>query len=480
MTTTSFHPLIDDLASPFSLLLPYVRSSDLLMVRLSCRAAWTSIQHPHGHAASSQTQPRQCGCVDSTVRARQARRVCGCAVGALVHESLHRGNIVERAVSDGHVPLLRWALEAGANVDVHAARAIGALGNEQLARTLISDRPSFWTPVVEGLASGGHGVVLHKLLTDTQAGDHPPPSNMARWEIARHGLAQCASYVRPEASWWRENMLSFVLSSGDLAFVQWVVGDATLDPDSGLAFHAAYSGSVAVLEYVVEQHGAALTPGAARAAALHGHVEVLRWLLARECPLDDGVIVEAARGGHVPALECLVDEFGVALVDEAADGAAHRGHLEALQWLVSHGCPVNQERVACCACIGNDESLIRWWIDAGHDWNAQRCSVAANSRCNVRVLRFLHERGVALHPDMLFNAVVCKDLDSFYYGLAHGGTVDARVATFVVKQDQLAFMEVILKQRLFRVSDDSTILRTVRSAGSAAMKKLFARRGIDV
>jgi hypothetical protein len=401
------------------------------------------------------------------------RRTCRAAWLGIQHPAVHKGNIVDIGLKDRHVPLLEWAVSIGANVDADSVRAMATLGSEQLTCLLVSTVPKYYEAVIEGLAEGGHGPTLEGLLSDPRVIEHHV-TMVARREMASRALVGCVQLVNSDATWWRENMLSWVLGSGDLEFVQWVVGDAVLDVDAGLANHAAQGGSTGILAFLVER-GVTLTAGTARAAALHGHLDALRWLVAHGCPLDGEALVEAARAGHVHVLEYLVDELDMPLVDNAAYGAAYKGQLATLQWLVAHDCPLDEAQVARCACVGTDDKILRWWVEAGYRWERDQCLATANNRRNAQVARFIHEHGGDLGADFLASAAIVHDLDEFRYGVAHGASVTSRAITLVVHQHQVAIMAYIIDEGLFEL--DEGILQHVRRYGSPEMRALLEARG---
>jgi hypothetical protein len=83
-------------------------------------------------------------------------------------------------------------------------------------------------------------------------------------------------------------------------------------------------------------------------AAMGGHLEVLQWLHANDCPWNERTCMLAAR----------------------------RGHLEVLQWAIENGCPWDEEELYIAAAEKGHETIVRALIELGADVNKARYSGA--------------------------------------------------------------------------------------------------------
>jgi hypothetical protein len=131
---------------------------------------------------------------------------------------------------------------------------------------------------------------------------------------------------------------------------------------------AAMHGQLALLQWLLDpaSHSASPTDlrrsfGAiAAAAAEGGHLEVLRWARPSLAPGDapEAVVADAAAGGHLPAQEWLLDQGSPA--DESCyEAAAKAGRLGALQLLRARGCDWDYDTTTAAAEHGRTEAL-RW------------------------------------------------------------------------------------------------------------------------
>ena len=110
-------------------------------------------------------------------------------------------------------------------------------------------------------------------------------------------------------------------------------------------------------------------------AARGGHLEVLKWARANECPWDDYMCAEAASGGHLEVLQWLRAEK-CPWDKRTCKFAAECGHLEVLQWARANGCLWNAQTCACAA-RGGKLVVLQWARANGAPWDEQTCAFAA-------------------------------------------------------------------------------------------------------
>jgi len=106
-------------------------------------------------------------------------------------------------------------------------------------------------------------------------------------------------------------------------------------------------------------------------AALHGHMDILRWLHADPWSMDAGNVrgnhacAEAARGGHLPALQFLRRK-GHPWNSQTLAHAARRGDVPMLDWLEAEGClrrgGIMATSVFEAAASGGHLATIQWFF----------------------------------------------------------------------------------------------------------------------
>jgi serine/threonine-protein phosphatase 6 regulatory ankyrin repeat subunit B len=285
------------------------------------------------------------------------------------------------AAANGHVEVVRWLLDQGADAKRRAdigARALdlaAETGHLEIVRALIERNPALLDlpgvadrTALMAAVENGHIDVVSWLLdrrADATRGDKEGfraldfAAKNGHLEIVRL-LAQRnpALLALPHPRGITPLMIAAVF--GHPSLVKWFL-DRGSDPSLrvegfGRALDgAAEKGALEVIHVLLEHDAGLLElPGlngrtALSAAARNGHVAVVRWLLDRgaaPAQRDDDdahALYLAANNGHLPVVQLLL-ERNPAMIDlpgikggTTLLSAAVGGHLEVVAWLLDHG-----------------------------------------------------------------------------------------------------------------------------------------------
>ena len=94
-------------------------------------------------------------------------------------------------------------------------------------------------------------------------------------------------------------------------------------------------------------------------AASQGHINVIKWLRANNCPWSQYTCAHAAEHGHLDVLQWLRAN-GCPWDVWVCTYAAARGHLDMLKWAVAHGCDWSY-RAYVLAKAGNHQHVVAWF-----------------------------------------------------------------------------------------------------------------------
>ena len=114
----------------------------------------------------------------------------------------------------------------------------------------------------------------------------------------------------------------------------------------------------------------------AHRAALHGHLELVKWLCGDGgFAMDWAVMWKAAKSGNLELVRWLRAE-GCPWNSTASASAAGSGHLEVLQWLRTNGCP--WDWFTCVRAVDSGHvGVLRWARENGCEWDASTRDWAA-------------------------------------------------------------------------------------------------------
>ena len=210
--------------------------------------------------------------------------------------------------------------------------------------------------------------------------------------------------------------------------VDWAVS-CGVKADASLGIALAAAGSVPALARAAEL-GAPLTLLQARAAARHGRLDALKWLL-EQAAWDSGwwslVCADAAYWGHLEVLELALEtnvRFDIWVTYHAAwqgrlellkwamangapwhglacDAAASAGRLDVLKWAWKKGLPCDEE-TCLAAAKGGHLDVLSWAVDSGLDENCfGPCWGASSCVCYPCMARAAEDAGHPLVADWI-------------------------------------------------------------------------------
>ena len=132
--------------------------------------------------------------------------------------------------------------------------------------------------------------------------------------------------------------------------------------------------------------------------ACHGNLEMVKYCVANECPIDETACENAAENGHLEVLKYLREEAKVPWTWVTASMAALNGHLHILEYLVER----KYDKYDACACWyaarnGHLDCLKYLHETAKAPWNYWCVQVAHESN-NPECLQYLLDNNCPL-PD---------------------------------------------------------------------------------
>jgi hypothetical protein len=187
---------------------------------------------------------------------------------------------------------------------------------------------------------------------------------------------------------------------------------------------AARYNKLAELQYLHSQ-GCVWPLGLLEVAATSGHLELLRWCHEHGCPFREVRMApaHAAQSGNVELMAWVLQQPGTQLSVHAMKAAAVAGRLAMCKCLYAQQCPWDSSSTSAAACHGHVD-VLHWLCDNSCPWEARELCVSAAQGGSVAVLTHLQQQGlldsVALLTELLDEAAMACELAAAKWLRAQG------------------------------------------------------------
>jgi hypothetical protein len=161
------------------------------------------------------------------------------------------------------------------------------------------------------------------------------------WQVAKTNKLELLKWAREEKKCeWDEETINIAALQGNMEMVKYCVANEC-PIDEWACAYAARNGHLEVLKYLHEEVKAPWDFRTATRAAQNGHLHILEYLVERKFDKYDEYACErAAESGHLDCLKYL-RETAKAPWDEDAVRVAHEeNQTECLQYLLDNNCPL--------------------------------------------------------------------------------------------------------------------------------------------
>jgi hypothetical protein len=161
------------------------------------------------------------------------------------------------------------------------------------------------------------------------------------FEVARTNKLELLKWAREEKGCeWNEWTIGDVARQGNLEMVKYCVANQC-PMDEETCAYAAIGGELECLKYLHEQVKAPWDSRTAVVAGLSGHLHILEYLVERKYDkFDDGACWCAAKYGHLDCLKYLRETAKAPWNSRAVQRAHENNQHECLQYLLDKNCPL--------------------------------------------------------------------------------------------------------------------------------------------
>ncbi len=144
------------------------------------------------------------------------------------------------------------------------------------------------------------------------------------------------------------------ISTLEVAWEHYPWGMFGKDDETYFCYEVAETNKLELLKWAREEKECDWDYGTSDAAARHGNLEMVKYCVANECPIDKEACAHAAFNGHLEILKYLREEVKAPWDEYTAIWAAENGHLHILEYLVER------------EYDEYDESACTWAAKNGH------------------------------------------------------------------------------------------------------------------
>jgi hypothetical protein len=242
-------------------------------------------------------------------------------------------SICNYAARSGSVPLLMWLKEHGSVFKPSCSADAAACAHQHVLQFLRDEGCEWNWAACSAAARHGHLAIL-KWLHEQGC---PWKQKQICCDAAESGSMEILLYLRDQGCEYNAHTLTGAAAQGHLALCEYLVAEQC--PSNTMACdHAADGGYLEIVRFLHESGCPWSEQSICNAAAGRGSIEMLQYLLQKDCFLSERVMSAAAQRGHLHMCQYLYAEQ-CPWDTMACHSAACFGQLSTLRWLREHGCP---------------------------------------------------------------------------------------------------------------------------------------------
>jgi hypothetical protein len=170
------------------------------------------------------------------------------------------------------------------------------------------------------------------------------------------------------------------------------------EDETYFCWNVAQTNELELLKWAREEKKCEWDSGTINAAAEQGNLEMIKYCVANECPIDVFACESAASEGHLECLKYLREEVKAPWAWGTAVWAAYNGHLHILEYLVERKFDnYNEDACACAARKGHSDCLKYLHETAKVPWDSDAVRYA-HKKNHTECVQYLLENNCPLPP----------------------------------------------------------------------------------
>jgi hypothetical protein len=251
--------------------------------------------------------------------------------------------------------------------------------------------------------------------------------------VSRGGSVELAKLVNSDASFWRDSgKVNGALHTNQFSFVKWILQGATPRAEDKYVWHAAQSGSIELVEWLVE-NGWPIVEGAPGMAVGSGNIALVEWMEARGALPGRMCWSSALLSGGLAMVDWLYSR-GYVYPENAWFYRAGDVAPCITKRLIEKGVQFDPFVLTSSACGGsNGPELFEWLIEQGLPFDRYQCMKEVTQGIGFDLPAFAAKYGVVVREGHFYAAVQYGLIDRVRYGLENGAVVSPGEAEVMLR-----------------------------------------------
>jgi hypothetical protein len=160
----------------------------------------------------------------------------------------------------------------------------------------------------------------------------------------------------------------------------WLRTRSPKTPERWFCIQVAQTNKLELLKWAREEKKCEWDSGTINAAAEQGNLEMVKYCVAKKCPIGEWVCGNAAQNGHLEVLKYLREEAKAPWSYNTASGAASNSHLHILEYLFERNYRYNNAYACMDAAMNGHSDCLKYLHET------------AKAPCSSWAVRYAHEK----------------------------------------------------------------------------------------
>jgi hypothetical protein len=268
---------------------------------------------------------------------------------------------VTGAIYGNRIDILKWLLKHGWEPNSHAVSHAAKRGHLHIVKSLVDRKWAIFDAGYHAASKGHFDIVKYLFSVD------PDSIETIAAGAVKGGYLEILKFVYDSGG-----KLSYSFICSHLHIFEWLISNGFFEYDMCIIQNIASTGNLECLQFLHSKNYEILNARVFSSAVYSKNIMTIEWLHNLGCPMDEFAINNAINLRAPIAILKLLISWGCKIPSNGCSIAAGVGNLEMLQFLYAHNCLLDEYTITWAACNGHLDIII-WCRQQGCKWNALAC-----------------------------------------------------------------------------------------------------------